>query len=125
MDINDNARGLLAKMLQKALYVALRTPNDLSRFGELLEAHLQWAIAAEQRGELFASGPFVEEGGAPGALGGMSIVRASSMEEAQQILARDPFIREGVYLPSIRKWLLMEGGVTVTLRFSDQSYLLR
>lgn len=125
MDINDDARGLLAKMLQKPLYVALRTPNDLSRFGELLEAHLRWAIAAEQRGELFASGPFVEEGGVPGALGGMSIVRASSMEEAQQILSRDPFIREGVYLPSIRKWLLMEGGVTVTLRFSDQSYLLR
>jgi uncharacterized protein YciI len=125
MDINDNARGLLAKMLQKPLYVALRTPGDLSRFSEVLEAHLQWAVAAEQRGELFASGPFVEEGGVPGALGGMSIVRAASMEEAQQILARDPFIRERVYTPSIRKWLLMEGGVTVTLRFSDQSYLLR
>lgn len=125
MDINDNARGLLAQMLQKPLYVALRLPNDLSRFSEVLEAHLQWAIAAEKRGELFASGPFVDEGGVPGALGGMSIVRAASMEEAQQILSRDPFIREGVYVPSIRKWLLMEGGVTVTLRFSDQSYLLR
>lgn len=125
MDITDNARALLANMLQKPLYVALRTPRDLSRFGELLEAHLQWAIAAEQRGELFASGPFVEEGGVPGALGGMSIVRAASMEEAAHILARDPFIREQVYTPSIRKWLLMEGGVTVTLRFSDQSYLLR
>lgn len=125
MDINDNARTLLAPMLQKPLYVALRTPNDLSRFGELLEAHLQWAIAAEQRGELFASGPFVEEGGVPGALGGMSIVRAASLEEAQRILSQDPFIREQVYVSSIRKWLLMEGGVTVTLRFSDQSYLLR
>ncbi|MFS8977887.1 YciI family protein [Cupriavidus necator] len=125
MDINDNARALLANMLQKPLYVALRTPNDLSRFSEVLEAHLQWAIAAEQRGELFASGPFVEEGGVPGALGGMSIIRAASMEEAQQILSWDPFIRQQVYTPSIMKWLLMEGGVTVTLRFSDQSYLLR
>lgn len=125
MDINDNARSLLAKMLQKPLYVALRTPKDLSRFGEVLESHLQWAIAAEKRGELFASGPFIEEGGVPGAAGGMSIVRAASMEEAQQILSQDPFIREGIYVPSIRKWLLMEGGVTVTLRFSDQSYLLR
>jgi uncharacterized protein YciI len=125
MEITDNARGLLAKMLQMPLYVALRTPNDLSRFGAVLEAHLQWAIAAEQRGELFASGPFVEEGGVPGALGGMSIVRAASLEEAQQILALDPFIREQVYTASIRKWMLMEGGVSVTLRFSDQSYLLR
>ncbi|BDB29672.1 hypothetical protein Tamer19_06660 [Cupriavidus sp. TA19] len=125
MDINDSVRALLANMVQKPLYVALRTPNDLSRFSALLEAHLQWAIAAEQRGELFASGPFGEEGGVPGALGGMSIVRAASMEEAQQILSRDPFVRERVYTPSIRKWLLMEGGITVTLRFSDQSYLLR
>lgn len=125
MEIDDNARSLLAHMLQKPLYVALRTPHDLARFGELLEAHLRWAIGAEKRGELFASGPFIEDGGTPGALGGMSIVRAASMEEAQQILSRDPFIREGVYLPSIRKWLLMEGGVSVTLRFSDQSYLLR
>lgn len=125
MDITDKASELLAQMLQKPLYVALRSPNDLARFGELLEEHLQWAIGAERRGELFASGPFVDEGGVPGALGGMSIVRAASLDEAQAILSQDPFIREGVYLPSIKKWLLMEGGVTVTLRFSDQSYLLR
>jgi len=125
MQINDNARQLMAGMLQKALYVAVRVPQDLTRFGELLESHLQWAIAAERRGELFASGPFVEEGGVPGALGGMTIVRASSLEEAQAILARDPFIREGVYVPTVRKWMLMEGGFTVTMRFSDQSYLLR
>jgi uncharacterized protein YciI len=125
MEINANARALMQQMLQKPLYVALRTPNNLSRFSELLEAHLQWAIDVERRGLLFASGPFVEDGGVPGALGGMSILRASSLEEANNILAEDPFIREKVYLPFVKKWMLMEGGVTVSFRFSDQSYLLR
>lgn len=125
MDTGDKARSLLEKMLQKPLYVALRTPNDLSRFNELLEPHLQWAIAAEARGELFASGPFVAPDSVPGALGGMSIVRAASLEEAQKILSEDPFVKQQVYIPSIKKWLLMEGGFNVTVRFSDQSFLLR
>lgn len=125
MQIDENARRLLAGMLQKPLYAALRTPCDLTRFGELLERHLQWAIAAERRGELFASGPFTEEGGTPGALGGLSILRAGSLEEAERIIAGDPFISEGVYGATVRKWMLMEGGLTITVRFSDQSYLLR
>lgn len=122
---DDETQQLLAQMLRKPFYVAVRTVCDLSRFDALLNPHLRWAIAAEQRGWLLASGPFVQPDAALGAAGGMSIVRASSLEEAQQILADDPFISEGVYNVEIKKWLLMEGGVTVTLRFSDQSYLLR
>ena len=108
-------------MLNKPLYVVLRTPQDTTRMGELLEAHLQWAIAAERRGELFASGPFVAEDGTPGALGGMTIVRAASEGEARAILAGDPFVAEGVFATEIRRWLLMEGGFTVNVRLSDQS----
>lgn len=125
MGPSEKAKGLMQKMLQKPLYVALRMPNDLSRFSEFLEAHLEWAIASEKRGELFASGPFVEEGGVPGAAGGMSILRASSVDEVMRLLEEDPFIRERVYIPFIKRWVLMEGGMTVTVRFSDQSYLLR
>jgi len=115
------AQQLLGSMLNKPLYVVLRTPRDTTRMGELLEAHLRWAIAAEQRGELFASGPFVAEGGTPGALGGMSILRAASEDEARAILAGDPFVAEGVFAIEVRRWLLMEGGFTVNVRLSDQS----
>jgi len=51
--VSDAARRLLQSMLNKPLYVALRTPLETTRMSELLEAHLQWAIAAEQRGERF------------------------------------------------------------------------
>jgi len=117
----DAGQQLMRAMLNKPLYVALRTPLDTTRMAELLEPHLRWAIAAERRGELFASGPFVADGAAPGSLGGMTILRAGSAEEAQAILADDPFVREGVVAVELRRWLLMEGGFTVTMRFSDQS----
>jgi uncharacterized protein YciI len=112
---------MLAAMLNKPLYVALREPRDLRRIQELLPSHLEWAVQAERRGELFASGPFAAEGVQPGAAGGMSIVRAGSHTEAEAILARDPFVCEGLVSVTIRKWVVMEGGFTVTVRFSDQS----
>lgn len=111
----------LAAMLNKPLYVALREPRDLRRIQALLPAHLEWAIQAERRGELFASGPFAAEGVQPGAAGGMTIVRAGSHAEAEALLARDPFVKEGLVTVTIRKWIVMEGGFSVTVRFSDQS----
>ena len=108
-------------MLNKPLYVALRNPGKGSLKPELLELHLQWMVAAERRGVLFASGPFVADGAPPGSLGGMSIVRASSVDEAREILSDDPFVKENVVTLDIRKWMAMEGGLTVTVRFSDQS----
>jgi 2-keto-4-pentenoate hydratase/2-oxohepta-3-ene-1,7-dioic acid hydratase in catechol pathway/uncharacterized protein YciI len=100
---------LLRAMLNKPLYVCIRRPADLSLAGDLLDAHLRWAVAAERRGEIFASGPFVADDAAPGTLGGLSIVRAGSEDEARRLLASDPFIRAGVFTLDIRKWLLMEG----------------
>ena len=117
----EAAQLLLRSMLNKPLYVAFRTPRDTSRMDELLEPHLRWAVAAEGRGELFASGPFTADGVAPGMSGGMSIVRAGSEQEARTILAADPFVASGVFSVELRRWMLMEGGFTVTMRLSDQS----
>lgn len=125
MSLPADAQAMMAKMLGMPLFVAFRLPADLSGFSNNLAAHLKWAAQCEQRGELFASGPFVAKGGVPGALGGMSIFRANSEAEVRRIMADDPFIRAGVYTAEIKKWVLMEGGVTLSLRFSDQSYLLR
>lgn len=115
------APDMLRAMLNKPLYVALRQPADLSHVNELLEEHLRWAVSSEQRGELFASGPFVADGIPPGTLGGLSILRADSIAEARQILEGDPFIRNGVFTVDLRKWMVMEGGLSLTVRFSDRS----
>lgn len=70
---------------------------------------------------MFASGPFVAEEGALGDWAAMTILRAGSATETQSILDEDPFVREGAVSVTPRKWLVMEGSVRVTLRFSDQS----
>jgi uncharacterized protein len=121
MALSQSAQDMLRAMLNKPLYVAIRSTVNRERMTELLEAHLQWAVAAEQRGELFASGPFVADGAPPGALGGMSILRAASVEEALAILSHDPFVQEDVVTVEVRKWMLMEGSMTFTVRLSDQS----
>ena len=118
---SEAAQVQMRSMLNRCLYVALRDTRDARRLEELLEAHLQWAVAAERRGELFASGPFVANGASPGAAGGMSIVRASSEADARNILAEDPFVAQGAVEIEVRRWLLMEGGFTVIVRFSAQT----
>ena len=116
-----NAQEMLAGMLNKELYVALRQPADTSKMSELLSSHLQWAVAAEGRGELFASGPFAKPGSPPGLGGGMTILRAESVDHAMKILEKDPFIAQGVFTVDVRKWVVMEGSITLSVRFSDQS----
>ncbi len=43
------------------------------------------------------------------------------VEEAVALLNDDPFIKEGVFVADVKKWMLMEGGLTLTVRFSDQT----
>ena len=117
----ESTRSILDAMLNKTLFVVLRTPVDIARMPDVLEEHLHWAMGAERRGELFASGPFVAKGAAPGSQGGMSIVRACDHEEVRRILEMDPFVRERLVTLDIRQWSLMEGCVSISLRFSDRS----
>ncbi|MHC5351886.1 YciI family protein [Metapseudomonas furukawaii] len=124
MNESSSTKELLAGMLNKPLFVVTRTPRDLARMPELLDAHLRWAIRAQNRGELFASGPFVSDQASPGELGGMSILRATDQAEAERLIQSDPFISEGVYDVDVRKWLLMEGGLTIHVSFSNKSYSL-
>ncbi|MCB5364174.1 hypothetical protein H0484_10495 [Pusillimonas sp. CC-YST705] len=120
-----DVKAQLAGMLNKSFYVSLRRPADLSRIDSLLQAHLDWAVQAERRGELFMSGPFMAEGAKPGTQGGMMILRADSEAAAWRIIEQDPFIKQGVFTAEVKRWVLMEGSMTVSVRFSDQSYQLR
>ncbi|MGO4003359.1 YciI family protein [Pseudomonas fluorescens] len=120
MQRSEETQQLLKSMLNLPLFVAIRRPANLGNFGVLLEPHLKWAIASEERGELFASGPFTKDGALPGAQGGMSIVRARDLAHATEIIQGDPFISGGVYTVTIEKWTLMEGAFNVQVRLSTQ-----
>ena len=49
----------------------------------------------------------------------MVIIRAGSLQEAQEIAASDPMHKAGARSFRARPWLLNEGTVTIKVTFSD------
>jgi uncharacterized protein YciI len=107
---------LTRDMLRLKLFVIFWRGKGLDLKPHLAE-HLQYMIDVERMGKLFASGPL----GDPTRGDGMTIVRAASEEEANEIARRDPFIVNGIRTYTIQSWMIMEGSVNVTVSFSDKS----
>ena len=106
-------------MLDRTLYVALSRPLVPKReLAPHLSAHIGFMIALEERGVLFASGPFFEQGEVTGA--GMTSVRATSLAEARAILEQDPFVVAGMRAFELHEWHLMEGALKLTVLASKQ-----
>jgi uncharacterized protein len=103
-------------MLRRKLYAVFSFGKGLD-LRPYLHAHLEYMIALERQGKLFASGPFGN--GTSG--DGMTILRAADEADARDIMSKDPFIIHGVRTFTIKEWTVMEGSVGLTVNFSDQS----
>jgi uncharacterized protein YciI len=117
----ERIRQLTARMLRKKLYVILSkgatTPDQIAA---MLPQHLEYMIGLEKKGVLFASGPLTPAPGQP-AGDGLTVLRASSAEEARAIAATDPFVVNKLRTFEVREWTVMEGSLGLTVNFSDQS----
>jgi uncharacterized protein YciI len=117
----ERIRQLTASMLRKTLYVILSkggaTPEQIA---SVLPQHLEYMIGLEKKGVLFASGPLSTAQNAP-AGDGLTILRASGVEEARAIASTDPFVVNKLRTFEVREWTVMEGSLGVTVNFSDQS----
>lgn len=107
---------LLKGMLRLKLYVIFSQGKGLDVTPYLAD-HLQYMIELEREGKLFASGPL----GDPSKADGMTIVRASDEEEVRKIALKDPFVIHGIRTFKIVPWTVMEGSLSVTVNFSDQT----
>jgi hypothetical protein len=110
---------LRARMLNRRYYVMIREPVEGRPIEPLMLDHYLWLIGLERRGLVFGSGPTADLQGRP--LGGMTIFRTDTAEEADRLAAGDPFVLAGVMGYRLISWTLAEGQVTVTMSFSDQS----
>lgn len=121
-DTKDRIAALTGRMLKKKLYVVLSMPLEggAERLPEHLPAHLEYMIANEKKGIVFASGPLSEADGSQRGRG-LTVIRAANVEEARAIAGQDPFVINGVRTFELREWTLMEGSFGVTVNFSDQS----
>jgi hypothetical protein len=109
-------------MLRKELYVVFTTPtNGLGQVMQHLDEHLQFQIGLEKKGIMFGAGPFFADNESDWNGEGMVIIRAESLQQAQEIAAQDPMHQSGARSFKVRPWLLNEGTITIQLNYSDRS----
>jgi uncharacterized protein YciI len=123
MAMNEDARAteLMGKMLRKKLYVLISKPLvPPEKLKPLLATHLDYMIALEKRGVLFASGPVSEPDGAPSGHG-LTILRVKDAAEARRIAEAEPFFAQGLRSFELKEWTVMEGTLGVRVNLSDQS----
>jgi uncharacterized protein len=115
---------LLAPMVRKRLYAAInREVAEDDEISPHIEDHLRYMIDLEQRGLLWASGPFVEPGVLVG--DGLTILNTSTADEARELLAQDPLCRRGLRrFDGPFPWEVREGRIPLSLDLATSSFQL-
>ena len=121
MDVEQRIAELTQKMLRRKFYAVLSQPSATpEKLKALLPAHLEYMIALEKRGVLFASGP-LSDGSGPPSGAGLTILRVASADEARALAQADPIVRDGVRTFELKEWTMMEGTLGLRVNLSDQS----
>ena len=106
-------------MLDAQLWVVWWTPREgvtAADVAAALDAHLEWMLGLEAAGHVVASGPLTSGPGvAPGA--GLTVLRASTEQEAAALAAQDPFVAKGLRSFDVFGWQVMEGALTLRVSF--------
>ncbi|HUZ31282.1 MAG TPA: YciI family protein [Xanthobacteraceae bacterium] len=121
MSVDERIAALTQKMLRRKLYAVISAASPApEKLKALLPAHLEYMIALEKRGVLFASGPLAEGEGPPTGAG-LTILRAANAAEARELADADPFVTGGLRKYELKEWTVMEGSLGLRVNFSDQS----
>ncbi len=112
------SRGALAH----ELYMVLSTPaDDSSKVRATLPAHLDYQAEQEARGKLFLAGPVSDETGDLMQGRGLIIYRATSLDEARALAEADPMHSSGARSFVLRRWLVNEGSLSLSVALSAQT----
>lgn len=90
-----------------------------------LPEHLAYQKALEARGQLFLAGPLSDTAGTQMSGGGLIVYRAESMEAARSLAEADPLHRAGARRFVLRRWLVNEGSLALSVTLSDQRMRLQ
>lgn len=118
-DYRETARSRGALALE--LYVVQSEPAaDPEAMKETLPRHLEYQKKMESQGALVFAGPVSDETGEDMNGAGMIIYRASSFDEARSFAQADPMHAEGRRSFTLKRWLINEGSLTISLSLSEQ-----
>lgn len=103
------------------LFVVESTPNKAPEDLQAnLPDHLAYQAKLEAEGRLFLAGPMSDPTGEQMLGTGLIVYRAASMKEAREIAENDPMHATGTRTFTLRKWMVNEGSLSLSLSLSHQ-----
>jgi uncharacterized protein len=114
---------LLAPMVKKRLWVVLSTAKVPSAAMEPHAAeHLKYMAGIEEKGQLWASGPFIVPGVTVG--DGLTIFNVPDKADVDRLMEDEPLTKLGMRTYEVRKWELREGRISIGLLCSQSNFTL-
>jgi len=118
-EFDARTRKLIAQMWGRQLWVVLSKGSGRDLAPHLAE-HLDYLIALEAEGKIFASGPM----NLPGSGDGMTVLKVETEAEARAIAEADPLVTKAGRTFTLHPWTVNEGQLTVTVSFSKMAVAL-
>lgn len=111
-------RGALAFEAYACVSTPVGPPEEIAK---VLPAHLAYVADLERQGAVIFAGPLSDETGEKMEAMGMLIFRADSLETARKLAEGDPMHSTGMRSFTLRRWLINEGSLSVTVGLSTGS----
>lgn len=115
------ARGSLAFELYVVISTPLAPPELIK---ENLSVHLEYQNMLERQGSLAFAGPMSDETGTQMQGMGLIIYRAASFDDARALANADPMHISGARKYTLRKWMINEGSLFLSVGLSAQCVTL-
>lgn len=112
------ARGALALELYVAISTPAKEPQDVKA---TLPDHLAYQATLEQRGQLAFAGPMSDPTGDHMQGVGMIVYRADSLEAARALADADPMHQTGARRYDLRRWMINEGSLSLSVGLSTKT----
>jgi uncharacterized protein YciI len=82
------------------------SPDSTPEIEELQKAHLANYARLAELGKLMATGPFLVSFAIVGDVRGMGVLKASSLEEARELIGTDPMVKTGRLVFELHAWMV-------------------
>lgn len=115
------SRGALALELYATVSTPAKEPQDVKAS---LPDHLAYQAELERKGVLAFAGPMSDETGEHMQGMGLIIYRAESLEAARAYADNDPMHKSGARAFTLRRWMINEGSVTLSVGLSTNQAVL-
>ena len=82
------------------------TPDSTAEVEALQEAHLANMRRLGEMGRLVLNGPLLDSHATSGEIRGIGVLKASSLEEAYELISSDPMVKVGRLIFELHAWMV-------------------